>query len=235
MSAETLQFQQGSCPNLVFVNRDLTEMVLGFSKKARKYKFPGGKIELIDVPTPMQLARMEAYNLAATDEDKKRIREYVTAENCARRELFNESGITDEQVECRIKLSYERTFKGGSVKQYYFLVLLKERIELPRNIIEAEEMDPSDYYPTIKVLLGGESGKRINPYHTLSLFKALQELRDAASLEDSKKKKYEPFLEGTALSQLLHNVDTALKSISESFTIDSVERDLAEMIDNGEI
>ena len=67
------------------------------------------------------------------------------------------------------QLSYERTFKGGSVKQYYFLVLLKERIELPRNIIEAEEMDPSDYYPTIKVLWAGNQGKDQSLPHAIAL------------------------------------------------------------------
>lgn len=233
MSAETSQFQQGSCPNLVFTP-DFTEMVVGFSKKAGKYKFPGGKIESIDVPTSIELMRLLAYNSATTNEERKRIRENVIAENCAKRELFNESGIADDQVECRIKLEYERTFRGGTVKQYYFLVLLKERIVLTKNIIEAAEMDPPEYWPSVTVLLGGEgAGKKFNPFHQLSFFKGLQEMRDKKMKDEEKK--YEPFTKSLCFEQLLLNVNSAIMSICKSFTIDSCERDLAEMIDNGEI
>lgn len=156
----------GSSINIVFTP-DWSELVVGLSKKKPVYKHPCGKIEECDVPSAIHLNDKELEDL--------------TAANCARRELFRETGIIDTEHEERIKLTYVRTFSGaqGKLRQYHFLVLLKEKLELEQTIIEAEEMNPPEYWPVIMAIKGGEGQKKLNPYHQLALCKCLQEMVEA--------------------------------------------------------
>lgn len=198
-------FQQGSCPNIT-LTPDFGEVVVGFSKKNSKYKLLGGKIELCDVPSAISLTDIE--------------REEQTAENCAKRELFREGGITDEHTLSRCKLKYERIFKGGTVKQYYFLVLLKERPELTTEIIESDEMYPPEYWPTITVLRGGEYGKKFNPFHQLALCKCIQEMRNAGLGHD---------VNFPGFQRLLQDIYDA------GIDLDAFTLELAGKLENGEI
>lgn len=194
---------------------DFQELVIGLSKKKHRfydqplvYKHPCGQIEEGDVPSAISL----------TDQE----RENSTAEACARRELFRETGITDSHHEDHVKLNYERNFHGkeGPLKQYHFLVVLKEKIELERNIIEADEMHPPEYWLTITALLGGENGKKLNPFHQLALFKCIQEMRDAGLGHDHR---------FASFRQLEEDIYDA------GINLDARAIELAGMIKNGEI
>lgn len=158
----------GSSINIVFTP-DWSKIVVGLSKKKAVYKHPCGKVEECDVPTATYLSTDKLEN--------------ITAENCARRELFRETGIIEKEHEERIKLGYVRSFQGarGKLKQYHFLVLLKEELTLEQNIIEVEEMHPPEYWPVITALRGGEDRGKFNPYHQLALCKCIQEM-DTAGL-----------------------------------------------------
>ncbi|GEM_PF-4798879 len=153
----------GSSINIVFTP-DWNELVVGLSKKKPVYKHPCGKIEACDVSSVVYLNDWQ--------------REYLTAENCARRELFRETGIIETEHEERIKLEYVRTLHGasGALRQYHFLVLLKQKLDLEKDIIEADEMNPPEYWSVITALNGGEGGKKLNPYHQLALCKCIQEM-----------------------------------------------------------
>lgn len=156
----------GSSINIVFTP-DWSEIVVALSKKKPVYKHPCGKIEKCDIPSVTYLDSRKLENL--------------TAENCARRELFREAGIIDTQHEKHIMLDYMRTFyrEERELKQYHFLVLLKKKLELEQDIIEAEEMHPPEYWPVIIAIKGGDMGKKLNTYHQLALCKCLQELTKA--------------------------------------------------------
>lgn len=156
----------GSSINIVFTP-DFQEIVVGLSKKKPVYKHPCGKVEECDVPSAVYLSGQQLEDL--------------TAENTAKRELFRETGIIDKQHETRIKLEYVRTLHGarGTLKQYHFLVVLKQKLELATDIIEAEEMNPPEYWPALTALTGGENGKKLNPYHQLAFCKCIQQMMRA--------------------------------------------------------
>lgn len=158
-------FKDGTSINIVFTP-DFEDIVVGLSKRKKRdgqvYKHPCGKIEACDVPSVFGLNEIELEN--------------ATAERCATRELFRESGITLSHLALHHKLPYVREFTGahGKVKQHHFLALLKEKLELDDVIIEAEEMNPPEYWPIITALRGGEDRGKFNPYHQLALCKCLQ-------------------------------------------------------------
>lgn len=159
-------FQKGSSINIVFTP-NFQEIVVGLSKKSRKgnfvYKHPCGQIEECDIPSAF-LAPEKLEN--------------ATAECCAKRELFRETGISENQLLLHHQLDYVRDFPSahGRLKQYHFLVMLKERIELIQDIVEWEEMHPPEYWAVITALQGGADGKKMNPFHQLALHKCIQQL-----------------------------------------------------------
>ncbi len=172
LNGSARSFQEGSSINIVFTP-DFQEIVVGLSKKRPVYKHPCGQVEGCDVPSVFHLTDAEL--------------EDATAEHCAKRELFRETGIIESQLVLHYKLKYVRDFTGshGRLKQHHFLAILKERIELTTDIIEAEEMNPPEYWSVITALKGGEAGKKINPFHQLALCKCLQQMVEAGIGHDA--------------------------------------------------
>lgn len=197
----------GSSISIVFTP-DFQEIVVGLSKKEGKevFKHPCGKIEHEDVPAVVYLSEDKLLDL--------------TAENCARRELFRETGIDTRYLEYT-KLTYVRALKGKtSSKQHHFVVILPKRVTLSREITEHEEMHPPEYWRVTTALKGGGMGKKLNPYHQLALCKCIQELSALGLGSD-------PHFPG--FRQLLENIYDA------EIDIDAHTLNLQGMLENREI
>lgn len=167
----------GSSVTIIFTP-DWGEVVIGWSKKpleerGQVWKFPCGKAEVEDVP-----------HMVTANEK----REQFT--NCAKRECRNETGLDEDKgvFELVLPLKYVRhsgSRQAGPLEQWHFVALLKERLALPTDPIESDEMGDPEYWrvadvlrlPTLRNPIA--QAKKVNPFHQIALARCILELRDA--------------------------------------------------------
>ncbi len=206
----------GSAITIIFTP-DWSEVVVGWSKKPLEqrghvWKFPCGKAEVEDVPD-FERADSTAVQFA----------------NCASRECVNESGLSEKHFEFLQALAYVRyssSRESGALQQWHFLALLKERLVLPTEPIESDEMGDPEYWkvvdvlrlPTLRHPIAQE--RKVNPFHQIALVRCILELRDAGLHHD-------PNFSGFS--------DVLTSIYDEGIDIDTYERDVMAKIRSREI
>lgn len=173
----------GSSVTIIFTP-DLSEVVVGWSKKplnerGQVWKFPCGKAEVEDVP-----------HMVTANEK----REQFT--NCAKRECRNETGLDEDKnvfelVHPLNYVRYSRSRESGPLEQWHFIALLKERLKLPTDPIESDEMGDPEYWKIVDVLRLPTlrnpiaQARKVNPFHQIALARCILELREAGLGNDS--------------------------------------------------